>query len=79
MIARPANVGVTIGPRDGAKDPAVENTRKVLHGEKTTAPSVGSKARPQHLSLPVVLTLMAIVIGGSLLLSVRRLRRMDVP
>lgn len=34
---------------------------------------------PEHLDLPVVLSLIAIVIGGSLLLSIRRLRRMDVP
>jgi ABC-2 type transport system permease protein len=36
-------------------------------------------AGSEHLSLPVVLTLIAIVIGGSLLLSIRRLRTMDVP
>jgi len=34
---------------------------------------------PKHLDLPVVVTLFAIVVGGALLLSIRRLRRMDVP
>ena len=36
-------------------------------------------AGPEHLTLPVVSSLIAIVIGGSLLLTIRRLRRMDVP
>lgn len=36
-------------------------------------------AGPEHLSLPVVLALIALVVGGAFLLCVRRLRRMDVP